>query len=673
MDDDKRSIIEALNALDPSLCSYSEWIQVGMALKAEGLPCSAWDDWSSRDTARYVPGECEEKWETFASSGKTNSGTIFYLAEHYNNYKPYRELDWDDGLDAYYDEVLTIEAKHDEEPYEMAIRFLETLFEPSESVSYVHSARWNEKKSKWNPGDGGHVRKVSAIIKDLKKHKTLEDAFGTFNEEAGGWIRVNPTTGPNDEDVTRWSYVLAESDELSIEDQKRLLINFKLPIATLVESGGKSVHALVKVDASDETEYNQRAFFLFDWLAKHKFVVDENNKNPSRLSRLAGVTRNGKLQKLIATNIGCSSWLEWIDYINGVDDNLPAMHSARDMFDNPTPEPPTIIDGILKKGAKMICTGDSKSGKTCLLTNLAICISEGWEWLGHPCMQGKVLYINMEVMQSDFEARYKAVYKAYGRPASEEGKDNFVYWNLRGKAEPLEKLAPKIIRRCRNEGYLVIIVDPIYKVQGGDENSAEAIGKFCGLFDKIAEETGASMIYVHHHAKGSQGGRKAMDRGSGSGVFARDADAIIDFTSLVLDPNEKDMVKLRRDYTSDDELIPLQMETVLRSFRSPGPVNLFFEFPLHKLDEDGALDGAAVEGTAEANRKLAPNNQKSDNEKKAIVDNCFDAVVRADGTAKFADMYNCPVCEVTDRTLKKYILSFPKSYKLENGIVTRYE
>ena len=674
MDEDKRSLLEALNALDPARCTYSEWVQVGMALKAEGLPCSAWDEWSQRDTARYTskgPECCEAKWKTFKSSGETKGGTIVHLAEHYNNYTPNRELDWDDGLAAYYEEVLTIEDKPNEKPYQMAVRFLETLFDPDETVSYVHSAKWNEKKQKWNPGDGGHVRKVSDIIKDLKKHRKLEDAFGTFNEKAGGWIRVNPATGPNDGDVTRYAYALAESDDLSIEDQKRLFINFKLPIATLTESGGKSVHALVKIDAKDEAEYAQRVQKLFDWLAKHNFVVDENNKNPSRLSRLPGVMRDGKLQRLIATNIGCASWHEWQDYIEGVEDDLPAIHSARDMFDNPTPEPPAIIDGVLRKGAKMICTGDSKSGKTCLLTNLAICIAEGWEWLGHQCMQGKVLYINMEVMQSDFEARYKAVYKSYSKRATDKGKDNFEFWNLRGKAQPLEKLAPKIIRRCRGQGYLAIIVDPIYKVQGGDENSAEAIGKFCGLFDKIAEDTGASLIYVHHHAKGAQGGRKAIDRGSGSGVFARDADAIIDFSGLVLDPNEKELARLIRNYKSDEDLIPLQMEMVLRSFKSPEAVNMFFEFPLHVLDVHHVLDGAAVEGTSEANRKLAPNNQKSDTDKKQIVDDCFESVSRSDGTAKFSDMYNSSICNVTDRTLKKYILMFPDDYLLENGVVKK--
>lgn len=669
--DDSRAILDALDALDPSKLTYQEWVDVGMALNAEGLPCSVWDEWSKRDTDRYeAKGEnsCASKWRTFKGSGKAG-GTIIFYAER-QGYNPVRELDWDDGLDAYYEEVLTIENKPDEKPYEMAIRFLEALYQPTETVSYVHSAKWTEKRQKWVPGDAGHVRKVADLIKDLKKHKNLEDAFGTFKEDAGGWIRVNPTTGAKDEDVTRYAYALAESDEISIESQKKLFVNFKLPIATLTESGGKSVHALVKIDASDEAEYTQRVKFLFDWLAKHNFVVDENNANPSRLSRLPGVMRGEHLQRLIATNIGCDSWLEWKDYIEGIEDDLPEMHSARDMFDDPTPEPPSIIDGILKKGAKMICTGDSKSGKTCLLTNLAICIAEGWEWLGHQCMQGKILYINMEVMQSDFEARYKAVYKSYGKPASEKGKDNFIYWNLRGKAEPLEKLAPKIIRRCRNEGYIAIIVDPIYKVQGGDENSAEAIGKFCALFDKIAEDTGASMIYVHHHAKGLQGGRKAIDRGSGSGVFARDADAIIDFATLVLDPNERELARLMRNYKSDDELIPLQMEMALRSFKSPEPVNMFFEFPLHILDEHHILDGAAVEGTGEANRKLSPNNQKSETDKRQIVDDVFEKV-QQDGIARFSQMYKHPDCPVSDVTLKRYLALFPDSYEYDNGIVRK--
>lgn len=66
----------------------------------------------------------------------------------------------------------------------------------------------------------------------------------------------------------------------------------------------------------------------------------------------------------------------------------------------------------------------------------------------------------------------------------------------------------------------------------GDENSADQMAHFTNQFDKIATELGCSVIYCHHHSKGTQGGKKSMDRASGSGVFARDPDALIDLVEL---------------------------------------------------------------------------------------------------------------------------------------------
>ena len=168
--DENRALLEALNALDPSKLTYQEWIDIGMALKAEGLPCSVWDEWSSRDTTRYKSGgsdSCFSKWETFNGTGK-NGGTVIYYAEKYGSYSPSKGLDWDDGLEGTYDEVIAIQNKPDEKPYQMAVRFLEALFEPDETVSFVCSAKWDEEKEKWKPASAGIVRKCSDIVKDLK-------------------------------------------------------------------------------------------------------------------------------------------------------------------------------------------------------------------------------------------------------------------------------------------------------------------------------------------------------------------------------------------------------------------------------------------------------------------------------------------------------------------------
>ena len=71
----------------------------------------------------------------------------------------------------------------------------------------------------------------------------------------------------------------------------------------------------------------------------------------------------------------------------------------------------------------------------------------------------------------------------------------------------MDKLAPKLIRRALKKNYIAVIIDPIYKVLTGDENSADQMAHFTNQFDKVATELGSSVIYCHHHSKGSQGGK----------------------------------------------------------------------------------------------------------------------------------------------------------------------
>jgi hypothetical protein len=664
--DDSRNVLEALEALDPSRLSYDEWIETGMALKAEGHPCSVWDEWSSRDRDRYIPGDCEKRWQSFNSTG-VGGGTIVHLAQTYSNYTPVRALSWNDGLDAYYEEVLTVEAKPREQPYQMAVRYLETLFQPEEKVSFVNQSIYKDKQGKWVPMNAGHVRKCSDLIADLKKYKELNSVFGTINPEAGAWIRFNPTTGPNDKDVTRFAYSLVESDDLSIEEQKKLLINLKLPIACLVESGGKSVHAIVKIDATDESEYKQRVSYLYDQLAKRGFLVDGANKNPARLSRLPGALRGDKVQKLVATNIGCKDWKDWMDYLAGIDDNLPQIVTFAEQRQNPPEEAPELIGGILREGNKMIITGDSKSGKTCLSQELAVCIAEGKPWLGEfKCEQGAVLYLNFECQESSLYKRFECIYKENGWKYTKQGMKNISVWNLRGHAIPLEKMVPLIVRRVRRTGpFLAIFLDPLYKVQQGDENSAEAITKFCNALDQLAQETGAAVIYDHHHPKGYMGERKAIDRGAGSGVFARDADAIIDLS--MLDPSPDLRARLA-DKLAEER--PMLMSFALRDFKDVEDTYIWFKFPVHYIDKENLLKGVPLEGSRDANLQKSPN-FSMESTQKDVLDNAF-MVCEKNGKARISDM--AKQINKSGNTVKRYVDKFPEEYQRnDSGEVWRLE
>ncbi len=114
--------------------------------------------------------------------------------------------------------------------------------------------------------------------------------------------------------------------------------------------------------------------------------------------------------------------------------------------------------------------------------------------------------------------------------------------------------------------------------------------RFTNAIDRIAN-AGASVIYAHHHSKGAQGSKASMDRASGSGVFARDADALLDMIELRIPKEKEDQV--RQEY--GEKVTGWRMEATLREFQRIEPVNLFFSYPLHVVDAAGILEEANLE------------------------------------------------------------------------------
>ncbi|MFV0393475.1 MAG: AAA family ATPase, partial [Coprobacillaceae bacterium] len=525
-------LLEFLDYIDPSQLNYQEWLNVGMALQFEGYTASDWDIWSQRDPTRYKPGDCYRKWGSFSGSGLTG-GTVVQYAKDFGGWTPPvkegHELDWNDAIGQ--DDLVIIEKGWVEgmevrepekwDPAKDIIRYLETLFDSTEYVGYVTKS-W-EKDGKHLPTAGVYSRTAGELIQELSRYKgNIGEALGDYSPEVGAWIRFNPLdgTGVRDINITDYRYALVESDNMEIDYQNAIIRELELPVACLVHSGGKSIHAIIKVNASNIEEYKKRVNYLYDVCKKNGLKVDEQNKNPSRLSRMPGIMRKGEKQFLIDTNIGKETWEEWHEWIEAVNDDLPDPESLEDVWSNLPELASPLIHGVLRKGHKMLIAGPAKAGKSFSLIGLSIALSEGGSWFGWKCEQTKVLYVNLELDRPSCLHRFKDVYKALG--LAPNNLKNIDIWNLRGKVVPMDKLAPKLIRRAAKKGYGAIIIDPIYKVITGDENSAEQMAKFTNQFDKICTELGSAVIYCHHHSKGSHVGKRSLDRARGSGVFARD-------------------------------------------------------------------------------------------------------------------------------------------------------
>ena len=718
--DERLNLEEILTHVDPVLLSYQEWADVGMALKLEGYSCDLWDSWSRRDYGRYHEGECAKKWRSFRRDEGVTGGTIYHFAVQ-QGWTPTREIGRILGMDdsiSYelpdapivgegWAERRDVHVPSAWDPIDELSRYLNALFTPEEIFGYVTSSFEKQNKdgtAKWVPGNKGiYTTKVSDMLDMLKMAKKdgepIESAIGKYSHEAGAWIRFNPLDGQgvNNENVSDFRYALVESDSMDIEEQNGIIRQLRLPVAVLVHSGGKSLHAIVRIDADDIKEYQNRVNYLYKICEDNGMKIDKQNRNPSRLSRLPGCMRGDKKQYIVDTNIGCASWDEWKEWTEAVNDDLPDFEELITEWNDLPELAPELIEGVLREGHKMLIAGPSKAGKSFDLIELAIAIAEGGRWHGFKCRQGRVLYINLELDRASCLHRFKDVYSALGIRG--RGISNIDIWNLRGRSIPMDKLAPKLIRRAKDRGYKAVIVDPIYKVITGDENSADQMARFCNQFDKVCTELKAATIYCHHHSKGAQGGKRSMDRASGSGVFARDPDAMIDMIELDLpaatidqEINKAVCAACRqfleahvtdRNWTEDlsqDDLLMAskvteycrnaignskwktdifekqiaeaairarsmtawRLDGTLREFAKFDPVNCWFRYPIHVADESGTLSDIEPEVEESGYQKMInARKKKAEKEKTDAINQieiAFEELVNEDGAASAIDL-----------------------------------
>ena len=650
-------LLKTLEYIRPSELSYQEWLNVGMALKHEGFSYRDWDAWSRADS-RYHDGECEKKWETFSgSAAPVTGGTIVRMAkERGMPVATSRELDWDDEINFETEIVSKSEGEPLREPSQWdpvkEIRtYLETLFEPSDNVGYVTEVYKHEENGtlKFSPTRGSFDRTAGELIELLNIcDGDIGAVFGDYNDQAGAWIRFNPLDGKGvkNENVTDFRFALVESDSMPIERQNAVIRELELPVAVMVCTGGKSIHAIVRIDAASYDEYRKRVDYLYSVCRKNGLDIDKSCRNPSRLSRMPGVMRSGKKQYIIARNIGKADFAEWKDYIESINDDLPDIENLAELWNDLPPLAPPLIDGVLRQGHKMLLGGPSKAGKSFGLIELSICIAEGLSWLGFRCTQGRVMYVNLELDRASCLHRIKDVYAAMG--VTPQNLSNIDAWNLRGNTIPMDKLAPYLIRRAMKKNYIAVIIDPIYKVITGDENSADQMAHFCNQFDKVCTQLSCAVIYCHHHSKGAQGAKRSMDRVSGSGVFARDPDALLDLTelgvtdALLKQQEDEEICRICAEWidrfdnikelcTQDDRVTPKRMLTIahetlpersyalmmkdidkakiavqrrtawriegtLREYPRFAPLNVWFDYPIHRIDETGVLKDCEADG-----------------------------------------------------------------------------
>jgi len=173
-----------------------------------------------------------------------------------------------------------------------ALMVLAALYDKNDFINVVSDFTIEQKDGaqKANPSGAGRTMLRDDWIRWIRDK-------GTPQSEAGAWIRPNPVkrhgTGKNgascDCDVTSYRFCLLESDDLPLDLQLSLWARLPLPIAAIIDSAVRSVHAWVMLNCSTAEEYQAKVNRIYTLLAR--FGLCPSNKNPSRLSRLPGAQR----------------------------------------------------------------------------------------------------------------------------------------------------------------------------------------------------------------------------------------------------------------------------------------------------------------------------------------------------------------------------------------------
>lgn len=324
------------------------------------------------------------------------------------------------------------------------------------------------------------------------------------DREEGVFVRINPFK-PNlysgsDNDVAAYRHVLVEFDDKPRAEQEKLLRDSGLPISVLIDSGGKSIHGWVRVDAADRKEWDARRDEIYRLIPG----IDPKNKNPSRFSRLPGAWRGEHQQKLLATNLGADSWEDWLTN-RETDEDQSTIVTVKDLLNfDPTNDPDNLIGNRwITRGSSMIISGGTGIGKSSLMMQIIIRWCLGLDFFGiKPVKPLKIGVIQAENDRGDLAEAFRDIVKSMDL-APEQMRRLFAALEFRTETvrtgEAFLAYARRFIHRSKLD---LIVADPLFSYFGGDLSDQSEVSVFLrNKLQPILHETKVAWIWMHHVAK----------------------------------------------------------------------------------------------------------------------------------------------------------------------------
>lgn len=378
---------------------------------------------------------------------------------------------------------------------------LETVYDPVESVRLV-VGEFNEH-GKDVPKNRGVVLTAREWLDRMEKKGGPNGLFKSTGKQPGIFIGMNPVRprGAADSEVAAYRFALIEFDDVPLEAQWELIETSNLPCAAVIASGGKSVHAWVRVNAKDRAEYDERVEILRETF--EAYGVDRKNRNPARLSRLPGCARGDRRQELLAVGIGAESFTAWLAE-REVDEGMKPLRVSELLAYRSDNDPRTLIGGRwLNRGGSILFIGQSGIGKSSFATQAAITWALGRPLFGMtPVKPLRQLIVQAENDEGDIAEMVQGVTAALGIDELSEEVERLdemlhVTTDATHIGEEFVRNLQREIDRCAPD---IVWIDPLLAFVGDDISQQRVCGRFLREWlAPVIRDVG--LIMMHHTNK----------------------------------------------------------------------------------------------------------------------------------------------------------------------------
>ena len=191
----------------------------------------------------------------------------------------------------------------------------------------------------------------------------------------------------------------------------------------------------------------------------------------------------------------------------------PAMYPLSVAFADELPDtytpPDELVQGLLTAGDGSVLYGDSNSGKTFFVIDLACAVARGVEWMGRKTEQGLVVYLAAESPAS-VRGRLQAYQKHHGVkvPNFAIVQSPIDLFDGNSDTDKVVSLV-RMLEAQSGQTVRLIVGDTLARLSAGaNENAGQDMGLVVRRFDRIRTECKAHFLLIHHSGKAAAAGAR---------------------------------------------------------------------------------------------------------------------------------------------------------------------